>query len=139
MRRYELTDHQWEQIESSLPLNDRRGRPWKNHRRILNGIFWILHSGAPWRDMPERYGNWKTVYERFRFWRDSGFFDQLLENLHARLDEEGRIDWELWCIDGSVVRAHRCAAGAKKKGGPLESPKIMRLGVPEGDLAPRFI
>jgi len=115
MRRYELTDSQWEQIKDLFPKNNRRGRPWKDHRRILNGIFWILCSGASWRDLPERYAPWKTVYERFRRWREDGFFDRLLEHLHARLDAEGRVDWSLWCVDGSVVRAHRCAAGAGEK------------------------
>ena len=117
MKRYELTDEQWAQIEGVLPASAGRGRPWKEHCPLINGIFWGLHSGAPWRDMPERYGCWKTVYERFRRWRDEGFFDQLLERLQMRLDKAGRIDWELWCIDGSNVRAHRCAAGAEEKGG----------------------
>ena len=117
MKRYELTDEQWAQIEEFLPSSAGRGRPWKEHRHLINGIFWILQSGAPWRDLPERYGSWKTVYERFRRWRDEGVFDRMLERLQMRLDKEGRIDWELWCIDGSNVRAHRCAAGAEKKGG----------------------
>lgn len=116
MKRYELTDEQWVQIEVVMPVDAGRGRPWKDHRQLMNGILWILHSGAPWRDLPERYGSWKTVYERFRRWRDDGFFDQLLERLQMRLDREGRIDWDLWCIDGSNVRAHRCAAGAEKGG-----------------------
>lgn len=139
MRRYELTDAQWKQIEGFFPKNDRRGRPWKDHRQTLNGIFWILQSGASWRDLPERYGCWKTVYERFRRWRDDGFFDRLLERLQARLDEKGLIDWDLWCVDGSIVRAHRCAAGAREKGGLGESPKITRSAVLEGDLEPRYI
>lgn len=116
MKRYELTDAQWQEIEAVMPTSASRGRPWKDHRQMVNGILWVLHSGAPWRDLPERYGSWKTVYERFRRWRDEGFFDRLLERLHLRLDEEGLIDWDLWCIDGSNVRAHRCAAGAQKGG-----------------------
>lgn len=114
MKRYELTDTQWERIEAVMPTSTGQGRRWKDHRQMMNGILWVLHSGAPWRDLPERYGSWKTVYERFRRWRDEGFFDRLLERLQMHLDEEGLIDWDLWCIDGSNVRAHRCAAGAQK-------------------------
>lgn len=65
MRRYELTDEQWELIRDLLPSNNgQRGRQWKDHRTILNPIFWLLRAGAPWRDLPERYGPWQTVYDR---------------------------------------------------------------------------
>ena len=64
-RRYELTDKQFERIEPVLPEVDGRGCPFKDHRQVLNGIFWILGSGALWRDLPDRYGSWKTVYDRF--------------------------------------------------------------------------
>lgn len=69
-RRYELTDEQYERIEHLLPEVEGRGCPYNDHRKVLNGIFWILRSGAPWRDVPERYGNWKTVYDRFRRWAE---------------------------------------------------------------------
>jgi transposase len=82
---------------------------------MLDGIFWILRTGAPWRDLPERFGPWQTVYDYFAAWRKGGVFDRILEALQARLDGEGRIDWDLWCIDGASVRAARCAAGAAKK------------------------
>ncbi len=82
---------------------------------MLNGCMWILRTGAPWRDLPERFGKWQTVYDHFRTWRDTGVFDRILQALHIRLDKQGRIDWELWCIDGSSVRAARAAAGADKK------------------------
>ena len=80
---------------------------------MLNGIFWILHTGAQWRELPERYGPWKTVYGRFRRWSDEGLLDRILQRLQLRLDEEGRIDLDLWLIDGSSVRASRSAAGGK--------------------------
>jgi transposase len=82
---------------------------------MLNGIFWILGTGAPWRDLPERYRPWQTVYDHFRKWRKSGVFDDILEALQVKLDNNGYIDWELWCVDGSSVRAARAAAGADKK------------------------
>jgi transposase len=112
MRRYELTDEQFELIADLLPLNGRRGGQWNDHRTTLNGIFWILHAGAQWREMPERYGKWKSVYDRFNRWRRDGTIDKILQRLQMKLDKEGRIDWDLWCIDGTNVRASRSAAGA---------------------------
>lgn len=112
MRRYELTDEQYELIRDLLPANGRRGGQWNDHRVTLNGIFWILHSGAQWREMPERYGMWKSVYDRFNRWRKDGTVDRMLQRLQIKLDKDGRIDWDLWCIDGTNVRASRSAAGA---------------------------
>jgi transposase len=82
---------------------------------MLNGILWSLRTGAPWRDLPERFGPWQTVYDYFRNWRRQGVYSRILEALHIRLDRQGRMDWDLWCIDGSSVRATRAAAGAGKK------------------------
>jgi len=112
MRRYELTDEQFELIRDLLPLNGKRGGQWNDHCATLNGIFWILHSGAQWREMPERYGKWKSIYDRFARWRRDGTIDRMLQRLQMRLDKDGRIDWDLWCIDGTNVRASRSAAGA---------------------------
>ena len=112
MRRYELTDEQYELIRAVLPVNGKRGGQWNDHRTTLNGMFWILHSGAQWREMPERYGKWKSVYDRFNRWRGDGTIDRMLKRLQMRLDKEGYIDWNLWCIDGTNVRASRSAAGA---------------------------
>jgi transposase len=82
----------------------------------MHGILWRLHTGAPWRDLPERYGPWQTVYERFNRWRRDGTWDRLAVHLLGELDARGRIDRDLWCIDATVVRASRSAAGAEKKG-----------------------
>jgi transposase len=114
MRRYELTDEQYELIANLLPSNGKRGGQWNDHRTTLNGLFWILHSGAQWREMPERYGKWQSVYDRFARWRRDGTLDRILQRLQMKLDKEGRIDWDLWCIDGTNVRASRSAAGAGK-------------------------
>jgi transposase len=123
MARYELTDSQWEQIQSLFPdPSPLGGRPAKPVREVLNGIFWLLNSGAPWRDLPERYGPWQTIFHRFNAWRKDGTLDRILHTLQIRLDQDGRIDWDLWCIDGSSVRASRAAAGAGKKGGS-KNPK----------------
>ena len=117
MRRYELTDRQWAMIEALLPPQQGNGRPYRDHRSMLNAWLWILNSGSPWRDLPERYGPWETAYNRFNRWRKEGLIDRLLAALQIRLDAEGRIDWDLWCVDGSNVRAHGAAAGAGEKGG----------------------
>ncbi len=116
MKRHTLTDEQWEVIEPILPKRTATtGRKPKDPRQMLDGILWLLRTGAPWRDLPERFGRWKTVYDYYRNWRDDGTFDCILQELQIRLDREGRIDWDLWCIDGSSVRASRAAAGASKK------------------------
>ena len=118
MRRHELSDEQWALIAPLLPKGHGRGGQWKEHRRILNGMFWRLRTGAPWRDIPERYGAWKTIYDRFNRYRREGLLDGILEALQVRLDRDGLIDWDLWCIDGTTVRATRAAAG----GGSATSP-----------------
>jgi transposase len=119
MHRHQLTDEQWTIVEPVVPRKAAGvGRPAKEPREMLDGILWILRTGAPWRDLPERFGPWKTVYDYFSNWRRSGVFDRILAALQIRLDRDGRIDWDLWCIDGSNVRAARCAAGAEEKVAP---------------------
>ena len=120
MRRYELTDEQWTVIEPLLP-HPGTGRPLLAPRAMLNAMFWVLRSGAPWRDLPERFGPWETVYYHFNSWRRRGVFARILEALQLRLDAKGQIDWDLWCVDGTMVRASRSAAGGGKKGA-LKSP-----------------
>ena len=116
MKRHELSDPQWELLSPFFPSRPRRrGGQWKDDRTILNGIFWRLNTGAPWRDLPERYGKWQTVYHRFNALRKAGGLDPILEALQVRLDAQGRIDWDLWCVDGSSIRGSRAAAGASKK------------------------
>lgn len=118
MRRYELNDEQWEKISGLFPDSEgQRGGQWKDHRTVLNGMFWLLCSGAPWRDLPERYGNWKTVYDRFRRYRIEGAFDKILAKLQLELNAEGLIDLCLWQVDSTTVRAHKSAAGAGLKRG----------------------
>jgi transposase len=125
MRRYELGDDEWELIADLFPPEQGHGRPWRKHRSMVNAMLWILNTGSPWRDLPERYGPWQTAYNRFNLWRKDGTFDRILERLQMRLDEEGRIDWDLWCVDGSSVRAHAAAAGGGKKGGPTSPPTTL--------------
>jgi transposase len=82
---------------------------------MLNGILWRLNTGAPWRDLPERFGPWQTVYHRFSKIRSSGLLDRIIQRLQLRLNTAGLIDPELFCIDGTNVRAARAAAGASEK------------------------
>jgi len=114
MARYELSDEQWRMLENLFPRQGRGGR-WLDHRTTLNGMLWILRSGAPWRDLPERDGKWQSVNHRFNRWRRDGTFERVLKALQIRLDKQGRIDWDLWLVDGTSIRASRAAAGARKK------------------------
>jgi transposase len=118
MRRYELTDAQYDLITDLMPANGKRGGQWNDHRTTLNGILWILHTGAQWRELPERYGKWKSVHDRLTRWREDGTIDRILDRLHTRLNDRGLIDTDLWCVDATNIRASRSAAGAGgKKGG----------------------
>lgn len=115
MRRHELTDEQWEQLAPLLPAQrPTTGRPAKDHRVVLNGILWILRTGAPWRDLPERDGNWKTVSSRFTRWRQAGVWARVLAEVQHQADAEGRLDWAVHMVDATHIRAHQHAAGAKK-------------------------
>jgi len=110
--RHVLTDTQWERLRPLLPPR-KAGRRREDDRRILNGILWKLATGAPWRDLPERFGPWQTVYTRFRRWTQAGVWDQLFAVVQQQADTVGEIDWTLHLVDGTVIRAHQHAAGAK--------------------------
>lgn len=117
MARYDLPDEAWTLIQPLLPAEPATpwaGRPWAEHRMIINGMFWVLCSGAPWRDLPERYGPWKTVYNRFNRWSKSGVINIIFNKLLSSLDAHGLIDWSVTALDGSNIRALRCAAGTQK-------------------------
>lgn len=124
IRRHELTDAQWAVVAALLATllspAKKPGRPNTDHRVILNGILWKIRTGAPWRALPERYGPWHTVYSRFRRWRLAGIWDRLFEAVQRQADAAGRVDWTLHFVDGSVIRAHQHAAGAK---GGTQNPR----------------
>src|ERR1700677_1386585 len=115
MHRYELTDEQWNRIADFFPANGRRGGQWKGHRAVVNGVLWILSSGAPWRDLPLRYGPFQTVHRRFLHWRRDGTWERILAALRLEADARGLIDWEQWNADSTSIRATRHAAGARTK------------------------
>lgn len=94
--RHELTDEQWALVGPRLPEPKPIGRPPRPNRQMLNGVLWVLRTGAPWRDLPrDRFGPYTTVYTRFAEWRQKGVFDEVVEQLLGALNETGSIDWEL--------------------------------------------
>lgn len=111
MLRHRLTDGQWERIEDFFEAPAATGRPPRNRRTVMNGILWILRTGSPWRDLPSAYGPWQTVWRLFDQWNSDGTLDAILQELQSEVE----INQELWCIDGTIVRAARCAAGGGKK------------------------
>ena len=108
MARYDLTEFEWKTIQPLLP-NKPRGVARVDDRRVLNGIFWVLRSGSPWADVPERYGPATTIYNRFNRWRKAGIWDKLMNTIIAAHD--GKVQM----IDSSIVRVHQHASGAKKR------------------------
>jgi transposase len=111
--RGELTDKAWERIAPLLPKNGRRGAQWKDHRKVINGILWKLRTGAPWRDVPSRYGPWQTCHDRFVRWRRDGTWERLLTHAQTKSDAVGELEWVV-SVDSSVVRAHQHAGGARR-------------------------
>lgn len=116
-----MTDEQWERLAPLLPPEKPPiGRPSKPHREVVEAILWVLRTGAPWRDLPGEYGSWHTASSRFYRWRKAGVWERVLAVLQTEADAAGNLDWELPFVDGSVVRAHQHAAGAK---GGTQPPK----------------
>jgi transposase len=109
-RRYETSDSEWERIKDILPAErtGKPGRPSGDNRTALNGILWIARSGAPWRDLPERYGSWSTLYDKFARWSDAGVMEQIFEVLSVDADMQDI------SLDSTSIKVHQHAAGAKK-------------------------
>ncbi len=118
MARFDLSDEQWVKIEPILPpeKSGKRGRPYLEHRTVMNGILWVLRTGSPWRDLPERYGPYQTCYDRFVRWQRDGTWQRALQAAQAKVDAQGQIDWDLFLADGSIAKAHPHAAGARRLG-----------------------
>ena len=96
-------------------MTPKRGGRWRDHRQVLNGILFRTRTGIPWRDLPERYGPWETVYKRFARWQTDGTWAHIEASLQTQADAAGGLDWDAQ-IDSSVIRAHQHAAGARKRG-----------------------
>ena len=119
MARYDLSESEWRLIEPLLP-NKPRGVARVDDRRVINGIFYVLRTGSPWRDLPERYGPYTTVYNRFNRWSKAGIWQHMAEQLvvHDAL--------EVQCIDSTTAKAHRCSAGGK--GGRMSRQSVEVAG-----------
>jgi transposase len=113
--RHDLTDEQWAQLEPFLPdRTPRRGGQWIDHRMVIDGVLWRTRAGAPWRDLPASYGNWKTVYNRHRRWSADGTWVLVLDGLRADSDGDDADGWTVG-VDATVIRVHQHAAGARKQ------------------------
>ena len=126
MPRGDLTEEQWRVVDGILPRDrvraDRRGRPWSDRRTVLNGVLWILRTGAPWQDLPPRYGPYQTAHRRFQSWVRSGAMERVLLVVAQHLQEVGGLDLKECFVDGTFVPA--------KKGGDWSA-------TPSGARAPR--
>jgi transposase len=117
-RREFLTDSMWEKLEPllpQLPKGEKGGRPWADNRRCLEGILWVLKTGARWRDLPERYPSASTCWRRMRFWAEEGVWEKIMQEFLGELDARGRLEWEETFADGSFAPAKK---GAMESGRP---------------------
>ncbi|WP_374115318.1 IS5 family transposase [Streptomyces sp. G2] len=122
MGRGDLSDAEWERLRPfPLSINGRCGR-WRDHRQVIDGILHQVRTGVQWHDLPERFGPWKTVYERHRLWSADGTWKRLLQQVQASADAAGEIDWDI-SVDSTIVRAHQHAAGARTDPPPAPSSK----------------
>jgi transposase len=120
-----------------FPPPARTGRPRRERREILDAIFWILRTGAPWRDLPGEFGPWATAWDLFDTWNGDGTLEAVLRRLRAAGIDAGLVDRELWCVDGTVIRAARCAAGGGKGDDPDE-PADHALGRSRGGFSTKI-
>jgi transposase len=118
MLRHRLTDEQWQQIAELFGPPAATGRPPRDRRQVCDAILWVLRTGSPWRDLPAAFGPWQTIWRLFDQWNGDGTLDAILDQLRGEI----QINEQLWCIDGTTVRAHKCAAGGGKKGTPRNRP-----------------
>ncbi|MFG3518302.1 IS5 family transposase [Streptomyces bobili] len=122
MGRGDLSDAEWERLRPFLPVGNGRCGRWRDHRQVIDGILHRVRTGVQWRDLPERFGPWKTVYERHRLWSADGTWERLLQQVQAATDAAGEIDWDI-SVDSTIVRAHQHAAGARTDPPPAPGPK----------------
>lgn len=114
-KRHELTNKEWERIGPLLPQQERaRGRPKADDRRMIDAMLWIMATGAPWRDLPESYGPWTTVYNRFRLWGKQGLWERVYEAVLESSDRRSNVEFAaILEIDSTTCKAHQHAAGGK--------------------------
>jgi transposase len=121
--RQEISNEAWEWIEPLLPdRTPQRGGRWRDHRTMVEAMVWRFRTGAPWRDLPERYGPWQTVYDRFNRWSADGTFDRLLARAQAEADARGEIDWQV-STDSTAAKLHQHGATLRRLGGNAATAK----------------
>lgn len=113
LNRHDLSDEEWELLAPLLPAHPRQGHRWNDHRTVINGVIFRTRTSCPWRDLPELYGNWKTVYNRHRRWSLDGTWEKILNALRAGCDEAEGAEWTV-SADSTIARAHQHAAGARR-------------------------
>ncbi len=120
MTRQEISDEVWAVLEPLLPAVKTKGRPWTDHRLAVEGMVWKYRTGAPWRDVPARFGKWNSIYKRFDRWAGDGTWDRLLAQVHTLTDAAGALDWVV-SIDSTITRVHQHGASlARHTGGCTE-------------------
>jgi transposase len=124
--RGDLSEADWQFLEVHLPRGGGRGRPWRDHRQVINGVRWRTRTGAPWRDIPPAYGPWKTIWNRFSRWRADGTWARLVGELQAAAAAAGMLDLDFFHLDSTIIRASRAAAGARKRGVRTTSRRTTR-------------
>ncbi|WP_376765463.1 IS5 family transposase [Streptomyces sp. KhCrAH-43] len=133
-----LTDAQWARIEPLLPdRTPKRGGRWRNHRQVINAIAFKFQSGAQWVHLPEKFGNWRGVYNRLRMWAVDGTWKRVFTALMVQADAEENLNWAV-SVDSTIVRAHQHAAGARKKGAPADEPDDHAIGRSRGGLTTKI-
>lgn len=132
-RRHDISEADWDRLQGLLPGQaGQHGGIAEDNRRFLNAVLWIARTGAPWRDLPERYGNWNSVWRRFDRWAAKGVWVRVMAALR-----DPDLEWLL--LDSTVVRAHPCAAGSKKSGTELAASPSKRWAARGAVLAPRCL
>ncbi|MFI1105836.1 IS5 family transposase [Streptomyces melanogenes] len=142
MERGDLSHQEWARLAPHLPKSVGRGGRWKSHRRVINGIPFRQRTGVPWRDLPARFGKWKTVHDRHRRWSADGTWERILRAIQADADAEGRIEWSMVSVDSTSCRAHQHSAGARttapriagRRGRPAQHRSDEALGRARGGL-----
>ena len=123
-----LTEKQWKEIGPLLPKLKSNGRPWKNNRLVIEGILWILRTGARWKYLPERYPSPSTCWRRLKLWEEQGVWEKIWRTFIRRLDKRGQIDWSECFMDGTFVSAKKgVQKSAKPRGGRAPSSWWWRM------------
>ncbi|WP_416069283.1 IS5 family transposase [Streptomyces buecherae] len=133
-----LTDAQWVRIELLLPdRTPKRGGRWRDHREVIDAIAFKFQTGTQWVHLPEKFGNWRGVYNRLRMWAVDGTWERVFTALVAQADADEDLNWAV-SVDSTIVRAHQHAAGARKKGLPAGEPGDHAIGRSRGGLTTKI-